>query len=304
MLRRRATSRSSGVASSRAEARGLRAGARRPASRPPCSRSPTSRTAPSATTRWRTGSRRAASSWSCWPASWSCSRPASSAASRAGSSTSTRRCCRRFPGLGAIEQALEYGVKVAGVTVHFVDEGVDSGPIILQEAFELPYPRDIAAIEAAVPRRRAPAAAAGGAADRDGARVARPGQPAAACGWRPMAETTAARSRDGRAPGEVRDPARAADRVGQARARRVRARAGRARRRDRLDRRHRARARGRAGIETRAGRGLHRLPGDPRRPREDAQPAHLRRAAGGALGRPSTWRRSTSTGSSRSTWCA
>jgi phosphoribosylglycinamide formyltransferase 1 len=51
-----------------------------------------------------------------------------------------------FPGLGAIEQALEHGVKVAGVTVHFVDEGVDSGPIVLQEAFELPYHRDIAAM--------------------------------------------------------------------------------------------------------------------------------------------------------------
>jgi phosphoribosylglycinamide formyltransferase-1 len=51
-----------------------------------------------------------------------------------------------FPGLGAIEQALEHGVKVAGVTVHFVDEGVDSGPIVLQESFELPYHRDIAAI--------------------------------------------------------------------------------------------------------------------------------------------------------------
>jgi phosphoribosylglycinamide formyltransferase-1 len=50
-----------------------------------------------------------------------------------------------FPGLGAIEQALEHGVKVAGVTVHFVDEGVDSGPIVMQEAFELPYHRDIAA---------------------------------------------------------------------------------------------------------------------------------------------------------------
>jgi phosphoribosylglycinamide formyltransferase 1 len=52
-----------------------------------------------------------------------------------------------FPGLGAIAQALEHGVKVAGVTVHFVDEGVDSGPIILQEAFELPYHRDIPGIE-------------------------------------------------------------------------------------------------------------------------------------------------------------
>jgi phosphoribosylglycinamide formyltransferase 1 len=50
-----------------------------------------------------------------------------------------------FPGLGAIEQAVEHGVKVAGVTVHFVDEGVDSGPIVLQEAFELPYHRDISA---------------------------------------------------------------------------------------------------------------------------------------------------------------
>jgi phosphoribosylglycinamide formyltransferase-1 len=43
-----------------------------------------------------------------------------------------------FPGLRAIEQALEYGAKVFGVTVHFVDEGVDSGPVILQRALELP----------------------------------------------------------------------------------------------------------------------------------------------------------------------
>jgi phosphoribosylglycinamide formyltransferase-1 len=37
-----------------------------------------------------------------------------------------------FPGLHATRQALEHGVKVAGVTVHFVDEGVDTGPIIAQ----------------------------------------------------------------------------------------------------------------------------------------------------------------------------
>jgi len=37
-----------------------------------------------------------------------------------------------FPGLRAIEQAVDYGVKVFGVTVHFVDEGVDTGPIIAQ----------------------------------------------------------------------------------------------------------------------------------------------------------------------------
>ncbi|HZC88059.1 MAG TPA: phosphoribosylglycinamide formyltransferase, partial [Nitrososphaera sp.] len=39
-----------------------------------------------------------------------------------------------FPGLHAQKQALEYGVKVSGCTVHFVDEGVDSGPVILQKA--------------------------------------------------------------------------------------------------------------------------------------------------------------------------
>ncbi len=37
-----------------------------------------------------------------------------------------------FPGLDAQKQALEYGVKVSGCTVHFVDKGMDSGPIILQ----------------------------------------------------------------------------------------------------------------------------------------------------------------------------
>ena len=52
-----------------------------------------------------------------------------------------------FPGVRAIEQALEYGVKVGGVTVHFVDEGVDTGPVLLQEAFDVPYHRDIAEIE-------------------------------------------------------------------------------------------------------------------------------------------------------------
>jgi phosphoribosylglycinamide formyltransferase-1 len=39
-----------------------------------------------------------------------------------------------FPGLQAQRQALEYGVKVTGCTVHFVDEGMDTGPVILQEA--------------------------------------------------------------------------------------------------------------------------------------------------------------------------
>ena len=39
-----------------------------------------------------------------------------------------------FPGLDAQAQALAYGAKISGCTVHFVDEGVDSGPVILQQA--------------------------------------------------------------------------------------------------------------------------------------------------------------------------
>ena len=39
-----------------------------------------------------------------------------------------------FPGLHAQEQALEHGVRVAGCTVHLVDEGLDSGPIVVQKA--------------------------------------------------------------------------------------------------------------------------------------------------------------------------
>lgn len=42
-----------------------------------------------------------------------------------------------FPGLHGQRQALEYGVKVSGCTVHFVDPGVDTGPIILQKAVEV-----------------------------------------------------------------------------------------------------------------------------------------------------------------------
>jgi phosphoribosylglycinamide formyltransferase 1 len=53
-----------------------------------------------------------------------------------------------FPGVRAIEQALEHGVKVYGVTVHLVDEGVDTGPIVLQRAVELPGAADPATIHA------------------------------------------------------------------------------------------------------------------------------------------------------------
>ena len=52
-----------------------------------------------------------------------------------------------FPGLDAVGQALEYGVRMTGVTVHFVDEGVDSGPVILQRPVPVPADRDREALE-------------------------------------------------------------------------------------------------------------------------------------------------------------
>jgi phosphoribosylglycinamide formyltransferase-1 len=55
-----------------------------------------------------------------------------------------------FPGLDAIGQALEAGVETTGVTVHFVDEGVDTGPAILQREVPVPAGRDRAELEAAV----------------------------------------------------------------------------------------------------------------------------------------------------------
>ncbi|MFX3636350.1 MAG: phosphoribosylglycinamide formyltransferase [Candidatus Pristimantibacillus sp.] len=42
-----------------------------------------------------------------------------------------------FPGVNGIGQALEYGVKITGVTVHYVDGGMDSGPIIAQQVVEV-----------------------------------------------------------------------------------------------------------------------------------------------------------------------
>ncbi len=66
-----------------------------------------------------------------------------------GSSTSTLRCCRHFRGAHAIEQALEYGVKVFGVTIHYVDATLDGGKIISQRAFGYDGD-DIAELEARI----------------------------------------------------------------------------------------------------------------------------------------------------------
>jgi phosphoribosylglycinamide formyltransferase 1 len=57
-----------------------------------------------------------------------------------------------FPGLDAVGQALAHGVRVTGVTVHLVDEGVDSGPIVLQRAIRVPYTRDRAQLEKEIHR--------------------------------------------------------------------------------------------------------------------------------------------------------
>lgn len=51
-----------------------------------------------------------------------------------------------FPGLDAQQQALDYGVKVSGATVHFVDEGMDSGPIVLQEAVPVEEDDNVASL--------------------------------------------------------------------------------------------------------------------------------------------------------------
>jgi phosphoribosylglycinamide formyltransferase-1 len=55
-----------------------------------------------------------------------------------------------FPGLDAIGQALAAGVETTGVTVHFVDEGVDTGPPIVQHEVAVPAGGDRAALEKAV----------------------------------------------------------------------------------------------------------------------------------------------------------
>ncbi len=47
-----------------------------------------------------------------------------------------------FPGIDAVQQAIDHGSKITGVTVHFVDQGVDSGPIIMQRPVPVAPSRD------------------------------------------------------------------------------------------------------------------------------------------------------------------
>ena len=55
-----------------------------------------------------------------------------------------------FPGIHAVQEAIDRGVKVVGVTVHLVDDGVDTGAILLQRAIEMPDSRDPAVVHAAL----------------------------------------------------------------------------------------------------------------------------------------------------------
>jgi phosphoribosylglycinamide formyltransferase-1 len=55
-----------------------------------------------------------------------------------------------FPGLDAQRQALEHGVKVSGATVHFVDEALDAGPILAQEAVAVLPSDDVASLSARI----------------------------------------------------------------------------------------------------------------------------------------------------------
>jgi phosphoribosylglycinamide formyltransferase-1 len=55
-----------------------------------------------------------------------------------------------FPGLHAIEQAYNYGVKILGITIHYVDAGVDTGEIIAQDCFHVEAGESLEAMETRV----------------------------------------------------------------------------------------------------------------------------------------------------------
>jgi len=82
-----------------------------------------------------------------------------------------------FPGVDAQRQAFEHGVKVTGATVHFVDAGLDAGPIILQAAVPVLDGDDVETLRARILERehellpRALALLAAGRLTRDGRRV-------------------------------------------------------------------------------------------------------------------------------------
>lgn len=97
-----------------------------------------------------------------------------------------------FPGLEAPRQALEYGVRFTGCTVHFVDEGVDTGPIILQAVVPVYPDDDVQSLTARIQEQehriypKALALYAEGRIRLQGRRVMIQEETAAPCGWRAM----------------------------------------------------------------------------------------------------------------------
>ena len=57
-----------------------------------------------------------------------------------------------FPGKDAIRQAYDYGVKVTGITIHLVDEGVDTGPVVFQKALQVKQNWDLEKLEQEIHR--------------------------------------------------------------------------------------------------------------------------------------------------------
>ena len=135
--RRRAAGRLGGevavVISNVAEARGPGARAPRRRARPRAATTAAAR-ARTTTAAARPSCARTASTWSAWPATCACSRRCSSRAFPGRVLNVHPSLLPAFPGLDAQRQAWEHGVKVSGATVHLVDEGLDTGPIVLQEA--------------------------------------------------------------------------------------------------------------------------------------------------------------------------
>ena len=250
-----------------------------------------------------------ASSSSFSPATCSCSPARSSAASaRRGSSTSTRRCFPRSRGSTRSGRRSRTGSGCTGVTVHFVDEGVDTGPILLQRPVELDIHSAGGGDRASeIHRGRARAAAPGDRADRGRGGLVRPGEPAARPdrgGLEPRRRRCRSRSlnatesRTGcgsrRALISVSDKsgvvefARGLSRLGIE----IISTGGTAS----------GAARGRRGGAH--GRGADRGAGDPRRPGQDAPPEDLRGAAGDARQPRPPGDDRGARGSSRSTWSA
>ena len=127
-----------GVASDKPEAQALIARSAMPGSTPRSLPARRSTTARRGTPRWWRGCASARWSWWCWPATCSCSATRSWRPFRSRVINVHPSLLPAFPGLGAVQQALDYGAKVFGVSVFFVDGGVDTGPVILQRAVELP----------------------------------------------------------------------------------------------------------------------------------------------------------------------